>query len=241
MVRLKAAVVAVLLAASAGQGAADGMTQQAFDLSVSGIRVGTVGLAVETDGPRYAARGVLRGSGLFGRFVNLAFDGTARGFAQSNGVLVPQNYVSTRGKGDKTRRVEIAYERGTPSTVTLTPPRPAPRPYDLDPTTQTGTMDPITAAAALLPDRPSAQTCGRLITIFDGSRRSQIRLADPQPMQGGFSCAGVYERLAGYSPRSMEKQTRFDFVLRFREQDGIAQVTRIEMETTFGSAVAQRR
>jgi len=242
MAMLRAVGLAMALAFGAsGQGAANGETQQVYELSVAGLRVATVGLSVNEQGLRYAARGVLRGSGIIGSFVNLAFDGTARGFAQSNGQLVPEQYEATRGKGDKQRAVSMRYVQGTPQSVTLTPPRKRKRPYDIDPTAQRGTLDPVSAAVALLPDRPAGRACGRVIEIFDGTRRSRITIGALRELDGKIRCAGVYERVSGYSPRSMREQTRFNFMLNYRRVDGMMQVMRIEMETTLGRAVARRR
>lgn len=240
MAKLKAIMVAGAMILSGG-GATASETQQRFDLSLAGLRVATVGLAVRQEGARYSARGTLRGRGVIGTLVNLAFEGTVQGATTADGALLPERYVAVRGKGDKSREVVMRYAQGVPRAVTLTPPRKRVRPYDIAFADQRGTLDPISAAAALLPDRPAATACDRVIDIFDGTRRSRIFLGARQALDGGMRCAGVYERIAGYSPKSMREQTRFNFVLRYRAVGEVMQLMQIEMETEYGRALARRR
>ncbi len=240
MAMLKAMMVVGVMMLG-GAGATAGETRQMFDLSIAGLRVATVGLAVKQEGAGYSARGVLRGSGVIGSLVNLAFEGTVQGVAGADGALQPQRYVAVRGKGDKAREVVMRYAQGVPQEVTLTPPRKRSRPYDIAHGEQGGTLDPVSAAAALLPDRPAAAACERVIEIFDGTRRSRITLGARQALEGGMRCAGAYERVAGYSPKSMQEQTRFNFVLSYRAVGEVMQLMRIEMETEYGRALARRR
>jgi hypothetical protein len=128
-----------------------------------------------------------------------------------------------------------------PQVKSYAPPRD-PDEGGLDPATQGGTVDPLTAMYAFLRDRPAAAACNQRLVLFDGERRSQLALGPPRPADGGISCDGEYRRLEGFSAEDMAERTRFPFSLRLEPAAGdLLRVTEVRMQTLFGPAVMARR
>ncbi len=121
--------------------------------------------------------------------------------------------------------------------VSVVPPRSSAP----DPETQRGTLDPVSAGFRLLRDAPADEICDTTVDIFDGSRRSRLKLAPPAEKNGDLICAGTYARIEGEA-HSASKQREFPFQMTFRTDDaGIARLQRIETRTQFGKAVVERR
>ncbi|MEO1313784.1 MAG: DUF3108 domain-containing protein [Pseudomonadota bacterium] len=237
--RLAALCLGALVAATPVLG--NGDARQSYTISVAGLRVGTMEMAVNTSGSRYTARGKVTGGGLVGVFVNVSFDGTASGSMRGDGSLMPASYRATSGSGRKAQSVDMKYAGGTPTGASFSPPRRPAKPWDVAPPSQGGTLDPISAAYDILRDRPVGTACGRSIRIFDGARASQIRIGARRDDGALSSCAGVYSRGAGFSPKRLEEQRDFRFVIYYDRSAGEMQVTRFELDSILGQAVARRR
>ena len=93
------------------------------------------------------------------------------------------------------------------------PPRFRPKPYEIDPHRQGGSLDPLSATLmAFLPD-DATHVCKRAISVYDGRRRYNILFTkpiyaipagrDPKPDSQIVHCLGVYERVAGFKPKMM--------------------------------------
>ncbi|MEM8870567.1 MAG: DUF3108 domain-containing protein [Pseudomonadota bacterium] len=241
MTLLRLAALSLAAFALDGPAQANGDLRQSYTISVAGLKIGTMELAVNTSGDRYTARGRVQGGGLVGAFLKVSFDGTSSGTIRSDGTLRPAVYRATSGTGDRARDVEMRYTSGTPSTVVFQPPRRAPRPWDVTPGSQGGTVDPISASYDILRDHPIGAACDRVIRIFDGARGSQIRIGPRRDEGTNSTCAGVYTRGAGFSPKRLAEQTNFEFVLHFDRSTGMMRVTRFELDSILGQAVARRR
>ena len=103
-----------------------------------------------------------------------------------------------------------------------------------------GTLDPISAAFAILRDRPGAELCDETLMVFVGSRVSRLRLDPPVARDGGYSCAGAYSRIEGEA-HTLSSQREFAFQLIFVTDGGLARLDRVETRTNFGLAVLERR
>ena len=208
-----------------------------FDIYVSGIRAGVIAVAGEERGGRYAVAGRLESAGVVGALRRVRYDAEVRGRVAGTD-FNPERYAETFRNGRERSRKTMTYERGTPAVRTDDDPDED----DLDPATQGGTVDPLTAIWGVLRDTPEAQACGFRTAIFDGARRSEVVLAPQRRSAGEIVCAGRYRRVAGYSKEDMAERARFPFRLTYGPAgNGRWQVERIEMQTIFGGSTMIRR
>ncbi len=207
-----------------------------YDFYVSGIKVGTVSLATEESASSYSARAKVGTAGLLGAFLSFTYDGTAQG-ALGRGGPVPSLFTATSVTSGKKKTARIDWTNGAPAKVTVNPPRDV----KFDPANLKGSLDPVSAAFAVLRDGPAERMCSKKIDLFDGSRRSRLTVGPRRAEAGGFSCAGSYARLEGEA-QSLTPEGETAFTIRFATQsDGTARVRRIETGTSFGTAALERR
>ncbi len=238
---LKLIFRALTLVGVLGAATAVAEERQRYDVYGSGLKLGTLGMNYNISGERYGVSGRVADGGLLGAFVKFDFSGTAEGTIASDGTLRPTRYSGTDDNGKRKRTVSFNFRSATPQTVSFSPAR-TPKPIDVSPSTQRGTVDPISATFSLLRDQPVGKACGKTVEVFDGSKRSRLRLAKRQPTNDGlFVCNGTYSRVKGFSAKLMAKQVNFPFSIIWREQDGIMEVVRFQTQTTFGTVSAIRR
>lgn len=224
--------LAVMLALAAPSSAAE---TASFDFSISGIRVGTVQLDFEEQGKSYSAVSRIDTAGIVGVFADFFFDGRASGRISGEKV-VPGEYDATSKSPRATRQTRIEWSGGTPVEVSVEPPRStAP-----DPAAQSGTLDPVSAGFRLLRERPAAEVCDTTVDVFDGSRRSRLKLGAPVRSSNELVCDGTFARIEGEA-HSLTDVRQFPFRIRFAVVGEQARLERIEAPTNFGQAVIERR
>lgn len=223
--------LAVLLALAA-PAAAEHAT---FAFSVAGIKVGTLTMASEQNGGRYEATSRIDTAGLAGMF-DFFFDGTATGEVRG-GRVQPSQYTATSKSPRALRRTSIGWEAGVPVRVSVEPPRKSAP----EPAKQGGTLDPVSAGFRLFSTAPADAICDVTVDVFDGSRRSRLKLAKPAEADGALACAGTFARIEGEA-HSMADLREFPFRLVFVPAGGGQyQLDRIEAPTNFGNAVLSRQ
>jgi hypothetical protein len=207
-----------------------------FDLSISGIRVGSMTLVSDQDGASYTAKSRIETAGVVGLFTDFFFDGSASGRV-SDGRVVPGRFAAVSKSTRALRRTEIDWKGGTPVRVSVEPPRSSAP----DPAKQGGTLDPVSAGFKLLRDAPADSVCGTTIDVFDGSRRSRLNVGAPVADGADLVCNGTFARIEG-EEQTLTSLREFPFRIVFRKRnDGIAELQRIEAPTNFGQAVVTRR
>ncbi|KFE35942.1 DUF3108 domain-containing protein [Thioclava atlantica] len=235
---LAAAVLAIPLGAMAAR--AEQSERIVFDVKLRGIRAGELAINGKVVNGSYGANGVLQTAGLVGFLRKIKFIASVTGHV-SQGRFTPMKYAETDEAPGRNATHEIIYQNGTPVSVSRVPPRP-PNPRDVDPAKQGGTVDPLTALYAVLRDVPRDEACQLDVKMYDGARRSQVRLFKPQPNGEGLVCAGEYRRLEGFSEKDMAEKSRFAFTLYYDPSPkGGLQVDRIETETLYGKGSLSRR
>lgn len=234
-----AAVGVLFLAATAA--VADQTDSAVFDLTLRGIRTGTLSVSGAIDGKSYQASGVLKTGGIVALLKKVRYDARASGTVM-NGRFVPSRYEEDADTGKRQSQSVMSYKAGVPQVKVYNPPK-APRPGDIDPATQGGTVDPLTAAFAALRDVAPQEACNLKLVMFDGRRRSQVVLANPKPAaDGGLTCSGEYRRLEGFSAEEMAEKSRFPFTMTYAPlADGRMRVTEIAMDTIYGKGRLTRR
>ncbi|MEM0948854.1 MAG: DUF3108 domain-containing protein [Pseudomonadota bacterium] len=222
------ALVAVVLATNAR--AAERMI---FDIYVLGIRAGELEIASATNQSRYALAGRLESTGLLGAIRRVRYGGEAKGRI-TRGQLAPDLYSDTTVSDDRRSGGRMAYRNAVPQPKTYTPPR-TPDPEDVDPATQRGSIDPLTAMYTALRDRPRDLACRTDARLFDGRRATRLRIV---PVPGDpLRCRGVYVRIAGYDADELAERREFPFEMRLEATEGDAvRVAEITARTIYGRA-----
>ncbi len=233
-------LMAVPLGALPLPAAADQVDRAVFDLTLMGLTAGRLEVNGKMVGTAYAANGVLQSTGLLGAIRKVRYDASVTG-TYVNGTYTPASY---REKADTSKRQSesvMAYKAGVPQVKTYNPPREA-KIGDVKPSTQGGTIDPLTALYAVVRDVPVAEACTLSVVLFDGRRRSQVVLSAAENGAKGVTCAGEYRRLAGFSEKEMAEKVRFPFRLRYAAAgEGMLRVVEISMDTLYGKGALKRR
>ncbi|MCB2136302.1 MAG: DUF3108 domain-containing protein [Rhodobacteraceae bacterium] len=211
-----------------------------FNLSLKGIYAGSLTLEGQSDGQSYAATGVLKSGGLVALVRKVRYDARANGTVRT-GKFVPDRYEEDADTGKRRSKSVMAYADGVPQVTAYDPPRAA-FDTDVDPATQGGTVDPLTALYAALRDTPEAEACKLHLYMFDGRRRSQVVLSQPKPDGDSVVCIGEYRRLAGFAAHEMAEKQRFPFRLIYRRTgEGMLRAEEIVMDTLYGKGRLKRR
>ncbi len=225
-----------LLVALAVPGASAAAEEAKFGFSLAGIPVGSMDLSSKTAGNRYDATARLDTSAVVNIFAEFFFDGSSSGTVAADGTVIPQKYQAVSKSPRALRHTDIAWKNGTPVSVSVVPPRSSAP----DPAGQGGTLDPVSAGFRLFHDAPPDKICNTTVFIFDGSRRSRLVLQPPVRDGRQLSCAGAFARIEGEAA-SMADLREFPFSITFRTNDqGVAELQRIEAPTNFGKAVISR-
>ena len=231
------ALLTAALLAPARPAAAEPLRQEAsFDLVMLGLTAGNLTFAgVEEEGS-YAVTGTLASGGILAFIRKVRYDAEARGRVQ-DGRYIPRSYSEKADTGKRQSEAEMTYDDGVPRVMKYAPPR-GKREWDVDPATQAGTVDILTALYATLQDVAPGQECNRETAMFDGRRASRLTLGAPTAGEdGSVTCPGAYRRVAGFSPEDMAERTEFPFTLTYAPgPDGRMRVVEVAMETLYGRA-----
>ncbi len=210
-----------------------------FDITLKGLRAATLSLAGQQSGATYSVTGKLESRGLAAMVRKVRYDASVQGRTRG-GKYTPAAYSERTDTGKRKSSSEMEYRRGVPQPKRLDPPRD-PKPDDLNPAKQGGTVDPLTALYATLRDVDAGQECKVALQMFDGRRRSQIALSSRKAEGDKVTCRGEYRRVAGFSAEDMAEKTRFPFVLTYAPTDqGRMRVVTVTTETLFGTATLTR-
>lgn len=220
---------------------ADQTDRIVFDVVLKGVSAGRLSINGKITGTTYGANGTMETTGLAAMLRTLRYDAAVSG-SFADGTFTPTHFEETAERGDDTAKHVIVYQGGVPVSVSREPPR-KPRPTDVDPAKQAGTIDPLTALYAVLRDVDRSDACKLTVTMFDGAKRSQVALSAPVEKGKGVTCTGEYRRLEGFSKKEMAEKSRFPFTLTYAPTpDGQRlQVVEIETDTILGKGRLKRR
>ncbi|MEI4486785.1 DUF3108 domain-containing protein [Frigidibacter sp. MR17.14] len=225
----------------AGAARADQTDSATFTLSLLGLTAGTLTINGKVEGNRYGVTGRLQSGGLVSMIRKISYDAEASGRLAADR-FTPSRYVEAADTGKRKTRAVMDYDRGVPQLKEYDPPRKA-KAQDIDPATQGGTVDPLTAAYAVLRDVPAEGACTQSLDLFDGKRRTAVTLKNPRPHRnGGLMCDGEYRRVAGFDADDMAEASRFPFTLVYAPlSDGRLRVVEVAMDTIYGKGRLTRR
>ena len=232
------ALTGALFMSQASQAAAPGLPglSTIYDFYLGGVRAGELTIDAEYAEGRYSAQSVLRTAGIVGFVYKASFEAETEGQFTEDG-HTPQRFAADSRMKDKHQSVSMTYAGNAPAGVSAEPAF-IPKPWEIDPTAQEGTLDPISAALSALAPTPMAELCNRSVEVFDGRRRYAIDLGEPVADGARIKCAAKYRRIAGFKPKMMQKRPEFPFNVWFAErEDGMAHFVRAAGESMFGVAV----
>lgn len=237
---LKVALIA-FFAAFAGANTAVAQTdQKVYRVSIAGFPVGTASYSAAVNGNRYEVQGFMGSTGFFGAFLASRYSGAVIG-RSSGDRLTPQIFRGRFEQGRKFAEVDIKYSKGRVRQVIRRPERPA-QPYDLDPTSVRGALDPISALYFMLRDLTVDKVCTQNFQVFDGGRTSRISMQRSQGEAGTVVCNGVYTRMGGFPPEQINERQHFPFQLTYAPtDDGFFEVREFRATTFWGVAKAVLR
>lgn len=209
-----------------------------YDLYLGGIPVGELTVRASVGGDRYRATSRMRTAGVLGVFYAASFEAETEGRIGDGG-LMPQRFTADTRAGDDVQAVDVVYAGRTPAEVRADPPF-KPKPWEIEPQAQRGTLDPISAALTALAPAPVGTLCRRMVDIFDGRRRYAVELGAPVAEGERVRCPAAYRRVAGYKPKELKE--RIDFSVWFEERpDGLMHAVRAAGESMLGLAVVLLR
>ena len=212
-----------------------------FSLKIKGVYVGNLSFSGVQDQDRYTVEGTIKSGGVF-KLLNKQ-EYTAKTTGQiKHSKFIPKNYAEYRNKKGKKSTASLSYELGIPQIRLYSPPRKT-NSETINPETQKGTVDPLTAIYATLADISNGKLCELNMNVFDGKRKSSVRLIPIlKERKGLIMCFGEYKRIAGFSKKDMEEKTRFPFNLFYKKHSKTKyELKKLIIETIYGTAVLTRK
>lgn len=234
-------IAAALLALTPLSALAQTTLDARFDVSFRGLTGGQIAIRANESGGAYVVTAQGRPTGVAGALVNYQYDGTARGTV-SGGRYATTSYEERELDDGEQTNATMTFRGGRPTGVTFVPPR-ARKPYDLEPTEQSGVIDTLSALYLVMRPTDVGGACDQRYDLFDGRHISRLTLNAAQAgADGTVMCSGEYRRLKGYSPEEMAKRPRVPMTVIYAPTgDGRVQVTEIRASSRMGDAVLRRR
>ena len=236
LVRWIALVSAVMCAAPAGAEE----ERLRFDVLYLGLKAGELEIAASVNPTRYALAGRLESTGLVRAVRKVRYDAKSRGTIRA-GKMVPDVAWESAAAGKRHSEAEMTFRNGVPQVKTYKPAR-APKPEDVDPATQAGALDPLTALYSALREVAPERLCTVGLRTYDGRRLAKLAMRAVEVSDEKVVCAGTYTRVAGYTADELAEARGFDFRLTYRPAaNGKWQAVHLDLETLFGRAQLVRR
>lgn len=232
-------MVAAVLAAVLLSGAAQADRREdrgVWDVEYGPVRLATVRLGAVQENGRYAVAGAIDSVGLVSALRRFRFEARAEGRVAPDGSLRPVSYAEEADTGRRATRTELAYADGVPLRLVAEPAAEF-GPDLVDPATQGGTIDILTALYQLLRAQPEAEACTLSAALYDGRRRSLVRVTSREVLEGGgVRCTGEFRRLQGFSEDDLRRHASFAFDgIYLPGPDGLLRPGDIRLETVFGA------
>lgn len=233
-----ALVLSALLSGAAHAGQPQRLVAR-FDVQALGLKVGELSVDATISQDAYSVEARFGATGLVRLFRDMGFVMHAEGRIR-DGRFLPALYTEEVDTGRRTSSARMRYEDETPVLV-------AGRVEDgevapLDPAGQAGTVDPLTALLAVLRDQPAADLCRYDRAVFDGGRRSRVRLTGGTRSGDTVTCNGQFLRVAGYPAEDLETRRVVPLTIDYAAgADGRMQARGALLRTVYGPVGLARR
>ncbi|MFZ8879361.1 MAG: DUF3108 domain-containing protein [Paracoccaceae bacterium] len=211
-------------------------TRMHFDVTILGLKAGELRYTLHKDGTSYAASGLLYPTGLAATMTTFLYDVTVTGSYKGD-QYSPSQYSEKSDTGKRKEEREIIYRSGVPNIRSAK----LSKTHWLDPKTQRGTLDPMTAILEILRDVDHGNLCDQDVTLFDGARRVRISLSNPSESGGRATCDGIYSREGGFSKNELKQGKTFPFTITYQKTDQNYYFQRFDVKSARGRAAFVRR
>jgi hypothetical protein len=205
------AVVAAAAAARADPGRDTRSVEADYLITWMGLPVYSARFAGAWNGDDYRMQFRADALGIVRLAANTTIEWQTEGRLAENRLL-PKQFTQANTFRRQTRRITLVYDRRGPPAVSVMPPEspgkrpPVPKPL------QAGTIDPLSATLGAIVLPAATPRCGYEAKVFEGLRRTDIRLVHarsertPSTRVGGFEqqalvCEMYAKRLAGYEDK----------------------------------------
>ncbi len=240
MKKLIALTLTAILAATSAQATDLAPLNLKYRATVAGLPLGKLKLHIDRDDGRYKAAVSFK----LVTLLRAILDGDAAASASGQldqGKPTPKEFQFRIDGRKKNQHTAITFnENGDPSEIKATPPLRKTN-YRIGLDQASGTIDPASAAVLLASPRENA--CALSMDVFDGAKRHRITLtgvSEAPDARGVITCAGLYERIAGFKAKYMTPAARsYPFSAQLVEDiDGGWLPVKIWADTKFGPASA---
>lgn len=234
-----AALVAGLAACAPVSARAEQQMTANFDVQALSFKVGEMTMTGHLGGQSYDVSATFGTTGLIRLFKEMGFTMHADG-RHAGPALLPRNYAEQVNTGNRTSSAQMHYVNGVPELVggEVSDGEVAP----LDPATQGGTIDPLTALFSVLRDQTDAELCTTDVQIFDGGRRTRVVLTGRSVGRDKITCVGQFRRIAGYPEAELKKRRVVPLTISYTQTaSGVMRVQSAQLHTVYGPVGVRRR
>lgn len=217
-----------------------------YEVHAGGLHAFTIQLEAALDRAGYDLSLALRTDGTLAWFLDWTMSSVARGRPGAAGLAPARFRTESQWRG-RERWVEVRYDGAGAPEVAMDPP-PDEEERDVVPEAQrAGTIDPISAALALIYAVAWDDGCELSLAVFDGRRRYNARSRDDGEREiaigslspyGGTAraCAVTLDPVNGFRRNAEHKPRREDFTVFLRQvvPEAPPLPVRVEAETRFG-------
>jgi hypothetical protein len=210
-----------------------------YSVSAFGFRIGTLKMSGHQDAGKYSVEARFHTTGLTRLLRDMGFVMTANG-RRAGLAFSPLRYSEEVNTGHRTSSAQMRYVNGVP--VLSGGKVSDGESVILDPATQGGTIDPLTALFLVLRQQPSESLCRIDQPMFDGARRSQIRLKGKTTRGDTVTCGGYFQRVAGYSADDLANRRKVAFQVTYQSgPNGLMQAQDVRLQTSYGQVALTRQ
>ncbi len=210
-----------------------------FDVTALGFKVGAFEMTVQETETRYSVSARFGTTGLVRLFRDMGFEMQASGRRRGRQFL-PDDYSEHVNTGHRTSSAQMHYVSGAPQLTggEVSDGEVAP----LDPATQGGTLDPLTALFTVLRDQRAETLCTADMQIFDGGRRTRVILTGRIQNRDSVTCIGQFRRIAGYPQDELESRRVVPLTITYAPGNkGMMQAQSALLRTVYGPVGLRRR
>ena len=203
----------LLLLLLAGPAGAD---NHRYAVSMFGVRIGQMQLAVREGARDYALAARFRTTGVAGLLARVRFDMQATG--RVNGPwLSPRSYREDVDTGRRQSSADLRFAAGD------------------------GRLDLISAFWMGLRDRPATLGCAFQARTFDGTRELHVSLRPAGESATMVTCVGVVRRGAGYTAAELAQRRQFPIEASYRRVGDLLRFHELKVHTLHGKAILRPR